>query len=254
MPWMVVHILQPMLLLGGKLVNDLLALPQKRQLALRVVVLAGLVLGGLLTVRYSWMANFINYDTAREFLVYSHGTPDLKYTVRELQDLSRRLYNDETALHVAYSEDASWPFECYLDPAFPKRTFIGAEPTRANTNVPALIIGAKEIEKTEPFLKDRYYRYDRKYLWFPHQDYYMSLSLALPTEEQRQPGVNYLFLDLLDPAKRRAFLDVVLYRKYQQSLADWEPSNPGRFALYLRKDLANQIWDRQAGPLPADQE
>ena len=31
--------------------------------------------------------------------------------------------------------------------------------------------------------------------------------------------------------------DILIYRRYRQSLADWEPSNPGKFALYLRKDL-----------------
>jgi hypothetical protein len=250
MPWMVVHVLQPMLLLGGWFVNELWA--RLRHRAVRAGALAVLSLTVLLTVHYSWLANYVNYDTAREFIVYSHGTPDLKLTLRELQALSRRLHDDETALQFAYSDDASWPLECYVGTAFPKRTFIGTEPTRANTNAPVLVIGNKEIDKTEPFLKDRYYRYDRKYLWFPHQDYYMSLSLAIPPEEEREPGVNYFFLDMLDPDKRRAFLDIVIYRRYEQSLADWEPSNPGKFALYLRKDLAGNIWTYEAGPPPAE--
>jgi hypothetical protein len=29
--------------------------------------------------------------------------------------------------------------------------------------------------------------------------------------------------------------------RYSQSLADWEPSNPGRFAFYVRKDIAAQL-------------
>jgi len=245
-----VHVLQPMLLLGGWAVNELWGRLQRR--ALRFGALAVLSLVVLLTVHYCWLANFVNYDTAREFIVYSHGTPDLKLTLHELQALSRRLYDDETALQFAYSDDASWPFECYLGTAFPRRTFIGTEPTRANTNVPVLIIGSKEIAKTEPLLRDRYYRYDHKYLWFPHQDYYMNLSLAIPPVEEREPGVHYFFLDLLDRDKRRAFLDIVIYRRYAQSLADWEPSNPGKFALYLRKDLISQIWTYQAGPPPAE--
>jgi hypothetical protein len=224
-----------------------------RRRALRVGALALLLVAALFTVHYSWLANFVNYDTAREFIVYSHGTPDLKLTVRELQALSRRLHDDGTALRLAYSDDASWPFTCYLSAAFPQRSFIGTEPTRANTNVPVLIVGRNEIEKAEPFLRDNYYRYDRKHLWFPHQDYYMNLSLAIPSEKEREPGVNYFFLDMLDREKRRAFLDVVLYRRYQQSLADWEPSNPGKFALYMRKDLVSQIWTYQAGPPPPEQ-
>jgi uncharacterized protein (TIGR03663 family) len=313
MPWMMVHIAQPLILLAGRTVDDLfravdwarvwrkggvlllLSLPLLvlslalivrwtvsgqvfreadvtlrwllalaagsgllaltwtlwRRLgartALHVVLTCLVLVAALFTARYSWLANFINYDTAREFLVYSHGTPDLKHTVRELKALSRRLYGDETALRFAYTEDATWPIECYLEPAFPNRVFIGSEPTRANTDELVLLVGAKEIEKVEPLLGDRYYRSDRRYLWFPHQDYYMNLSLALPKEEDRQPGVNYFWLDMQDPGKRRAFLDVVFYRRYAQSLADWEPANPGKFALYLRKDIAAQIWDREVG-------
>jgi hypothetical protein len=246
MPWMVLHIVQPMLLLGGWMVNTLWQRVQSANV--RAAAFALLLVAVLFTVHYSWLANYINYDTAREFIVYSHGTPDLKLTVRELQALSRRLYDDGTALPFAYSDDASWPFECYFETNFPQRSFIGTKPTRANTNAPVLLIGAKEIAAAEPFLGERYYRFDRKYLWFPHQDYYMNLSLALPPEEKREPGVNYFLLDMLDPDKRRAFLDIVFYRRYEQSLADWEPSNPGKFALYLRKDLVNQIWTYQAGP------
>jgi hypothetical protein len=76
----------------------------------------------------------------------------------------------------------------------------------------------------------------------------MNLSLAIPPEKEREAGVNYFFLDMLDPDKRLAFLEIVFYRRYAQSLADWEPSNPGKFALYLRKDLISQIWTYRAGP------
>jgi len=71
----------------------------------------------------------------------------------------------------------------------------------------------------------------------------MNLSFAVPSEENRRPEVNYFFLDMLDPQKRLAFWNVLFYRKYDQSLAEWEPSNPGKFALFVRKDVAAQVWD-----------
>jgi uncharacterized protein (TIGR03663 family) len=318
MPWMVVHVVQPMIVLAGRFVDDLLhgvnwrktwrrggvvlallvpilllalgmvlGLPLfgqafkrtagarqdtyqwflalaiggglfvaahkvrariGKEAARRVVLIAMFALGALFTARYAWMANYINYDTAKEFLVYAHGAPDVKRTVNELEAISRRLYGDEVSIEFAYTSDASWPFECYLTPSFPNRAFIGTEPTRANTDVPVLIVGRDEIDKTEPFLGDRYYRFDRKYLWFPHQDYYMNLSLAIPAEGNRKEGVNYFLLDMQDPEKRRAFWDVLFYRRYEQSLADWEPSNPGKFAFYVRKDVAAQVWDFGLGP------
>ncbi|MBN1934361.1 MAG: TIGR03663 family protein [Anaerolineae bacterium] len=283
--------------------------------AWRVAVLAVLLVLGAFTVRYAVMACYINYDTAQEFLVYAHSTPDVKQTVAELKEISRRLYGDERSIKFAYSSDATWPFEWYFDVNFPNRVFMGQEPTRENTDVPVLVIGRAEIPKVEPYLGKRYYRFDRKLIWWPHQDYYMGLSLALTGQDmgkvilkgdssltvelqgqtvelfvdQRtvyrqtgggpltlqnidvgnrlagrvvkrddgtllirkatvlEPYKHYFFLDMQDPQKRREFLDVVFYRKYTQSLADWEPSHP--YALYVRKDIAAQLWD--FGVVPA---
>jgi len=216
--------------------------------AWRVAFLAIVLLGAALTVRYAVMACYINYDTAQEFLVYAHSTPDVKQTVNEIKEISRRLYGDERTIKFAYSSDATWPFEWYFDVNFPNRVFIGRDPTRENTDVPVLVIGRDEISKVEPYLGKRYYRFDRKLIWWPHQDYYMGLSLAIPAEKNRQPYKNYLFLDLRDPEKRRQLFNVIFYRKYDQALADWQPSHP--YALYIRKDIAAQLWD--FGALPAE--
>jgi hypothetical protein len=189
------------------------------------------------------MANYVNHDTAKEFLVYSHGAPGAKQTVHEIRAISRRLYGDPTAIRVARGEDGTCPFKWYFDRYFFNRVYFGTEPTRQSTDVPVLVVGRPEIAKVEPFLGERYLRFDRKYLWFPHQDYYMNLSLALPSQENRRPDVNYFLLDMLDREKRHAFWDVLFYRRYEQSLADWEPSNPGKFAFYVRKDVAAQLWD-----------
>ena len=67
--------------------------------------------------------------------------------------------------------------------------------------------------------------------------------MAIPREEEREPGENYFLLDMLDPVKRRAFWRVLFYRQYDETDADWEPSSPGKFAFYLRKDIALQLWD-----------
>ena len=217
-----------------------------KQAAWRVVFVALLALTAAFTVRFAWMAAYVNYDTAKEFLVYAHGTSDVKQTVEELQEISRRLYGDESSIKFAYSSDATWPFEWYFETLFPNRVFFGTEPTREATNVPVLVVGRAEIDKTEPFLGDRYYRFDRKLVWWPHQSYYMGLSLAMPPEEERQVGKNYFLLDMMDAEKRRAFWNVLFYRRYDQSLADWEPSHP--FAFYVRKDVAAQLWDYGLAP------
>lgn len=221
-----------------------------RRQAGQVVFLALLVIGALFTLRYAVMASYVNYDTAKEFLVYAHGTPDVKRTVRELQAISERLYGSPEAIRFTYSSDATWPFEWYFDRLFPNRVFIGRDPTRENLDSPVLVIGRDEIAKVEPYLGNRYYRFDRKLVWWPHQDYYMGLSLAMPREEERQAGKNYFLLDMGDPEKRRAFFNVLFYRQYAQTLAEWEPAHP--FAFYVRKDVAAQMWDMGIAPAAVD--
>jgi len=240
------------LLVGGGLTYVAIRLGRRmgKSAAWRVVLVSAVLLLAALTVRYAVMAAYINYDTAKEFLVYAHASPDVKQTVREIQEISRRLYGDETSIRFSYSSDATWPFEWYFDTLFPNRVFFGREPTRESTDVPLLVVGREEIAKVEPFLDNRYYRFDRKLVWWPHQDYYMGLSLAIPREENRKPGKNYFLLDMRDPEKRRAFWNVLFYRKYDQSLADWEPSHP--FALYVRKDIAAQLWDYGVAPGAVD--
>lgn len=240
------------LIVGGGLAYAAVRIGRRlgRAMSGRVVFASVVVLGSLFTIRFAYMASFVNYDTAKEFLVYAHGTTDVKQTVDEIKEISRRLYGDEHAIKFAYSSDATWPFEWYFETEFPNRVFFGKEPTRESTDVPVLVVGRDEIAKTEPFLGDRYYRFDRKLVWWPHQDYYMGLSLAVPPEDKRQPGKNYFLLDMLDPEKRRAFWDVLFYRQYDQSLADWEPSHP--FALYIRKDVAAQLWDYGVTPTSTD--
>jgi uncharacterized protein (TIGR03663 family) len=216
----------------------------------RVVFATALVIGSLFTIRFAWMANYINYDTAKEFLVYAHASPDVKQTVNEIKEISRRLYGDEHSIKFSYSSDATWPFEWYFDTEFPNRVFFGREPSRETTDMPVLVVGREEIAKVEPFLGQRYYRFDRKLVWWPHQDYYMGLSFAMPSEENRQPGKHYLLLDLQDPEFRKEFWDILFYRRYKQSLADWEPSHP--FAFYVRKDVAAQLWDYGVVPTAVD--
>jgi uncharacterized protein (TIGR03663 family) len=240
------------LVIGGALVYLASRLWRKlgRSASWRVVFVSLLALGSLLTIRFAWMAAYINYDTAKEFLVYAHGTTDVKQTVKEIQEISRRLYGDENSIKFAYSSDATWPFEWYFDTLFPNRVFFGREPTREATNVPVLVIGREEMSKTEPFLGTRYHCFDRKLVWWPHQDYYMGLSLAVPPEQDREPGKDYLLLDLQDPEKRRELWNVLFYRKYEQSLADWEPSHA--FSFCVRKDVAAQLWDYGVAPTAVD--
>src|SRR5690606_4731230 len=55
-----------------------------------------------LTFRSAWMAAFINYDTAKEFLVYAHAGPANKQVEQMLEELSRRTSGESGEIKFAY--------------------------------------------------------------------------------------------------------------------------------------------------------
>ena len=109
------------------------------------------------TVRFAWMAAYINYDYATELLVYAHGAADVKPTMDEIADISQRTVGDKM-IEVAYDSDVTWPLEWYMR-EYPNRKFYGETPTRENLDVPVVLAGDKNDAKVQPFLGDRYYRF-----------------------------------------------------------------------------------------------
>jgi uncharacterized protein (TIGR03663 family) len=205
--------------------------------SLKVAFATAFILLSLFTVRFSYIASFINYDTAKELLVYAHGGPDVKRVMNEIAEISRRTVGDDTSIKIAYSSDATWPFEWYLRD-YSNRAFFGTNPTREALDAPVVIVGREEWSKAEPFLKDNYYRFEGHLIWWPIQDYF-TLTPQVILDHLRQPDL------------RQEWWDILFYRKYKQSLANWEPSH--KFAFYVRKDVANQLWDFGVGPTAAAQ-
>ena len=205
--------------------------------SLKVAFATAFILLSLFTVRFSYMASFINYDTAKELLVYAHGGPDVKRVMNEIAEISRRTLGDDTSIKIAYSSDATWPFEWYLRD-YSNRAFFGTNPTREALDAPVVIVGQEEWTKAEPFLKDNYYRFEGHLIWWPIQDYF-TLTPRVILDHLRKPDL------------RQEWWDILFYRKYKQSLADWSPAH--NFAFYVRKDVANQLWDFGVGPTTAAQ-
>jgi uncharacterized protein (TIGR03663 family) len=287
MPWMVVHQALPLIVLAGKFSGDLLGrvdwrtvwqrggvflfalLPaalfglyslagvqetRDRLVALVVVLLllllTGLVmrrlgakrtllvaLGTLLvflsfsTVRFAWMASYINYDYATELLVYAHGGADVKPTMNEIADISQRTVGDKM-IDVAYDQEAAWPLEWYLR-EYPNRQFYGETPTREALKGPVVLASSDIDARVQPFLGDRYHRFKRRQLWWPNQQY-----MDLTWERIR---------DILgSPEKRQILWDILYYRQYPRTPDDWY--HVDILYLYVRKDVAQQLWDYGAVP------
>jgi uncharacterized protein (TIGR03663 family) len=206
-----------------------------RRLGRRYSLLVGVatlaVVLSFFTVRFAWMASFINYDYATELLVYAHGAADVKPTMDEIAQISERTVGDKM-IEVAYDSDVSWPLEWYMR-EYPNRVFYSDTPTREKLDVPVVLAGDKDDAKVQPFLGDRYYRFKRRLVWWPNQQY-----MDLTWERIREI--------LTSPEKREILWKILYYREYPRSPDDWYHVH--NFYLYVRKDVAQQIWDFGAAP------
>ncbi|MBN1659398.1 MAG: TIGR03663 family protein [Anaerolineae bacterium] len=200
--------------------------------SLVVAVVTLLVFLGLFTVRFAWMAAYINYDYATELLVYAHGGADVKPTMDEIAGISARTVGDKM-IEVAYDSDVSWPLEWYMR-EYPNRQFYGETPTRDKVDVPVILAGDKNDAKVQPFLGDRYYRFKRRLVWWPNQEY-MGLTWGRISEI------------LTTPDLRQKLWRILYYREYPRTPDDWYHVH--NFYLYVRKDVAQQLWDFGTGPM-----
>ncbi|MEJ2733086.1 MAG: TIGR03663 family protein [Anaerolineae bacterium] len=191
------------------------------------------VLGTLsfFTLRFAWMAAYINYDYPTELLVYAHGGADVKSTMDEIAELSRRTVGDKQ-IEVAYDREAAWPLEWYLR-EYPNRNYYGDTPTRDLRDVPIVISSPGLDDRVRPLLGDRFYRVRRREIWWPSQQY-----MGLTWER--------IWNILASPEQREILWNILYYRQYPRTPDDWY--HVDEFYLYVRKDVAQQLWDHGVAP------
>jgi uncharacterized protein (TIGR03663 family) len=210
----------------------------------RVLSVAGIGFLSIMTVRTAWMANYLNYDTAKEYIVYAHGAPGTKQVMKQIEDISLRMHGD-LSIRVAFDNDVSWPFWWYLRD-YPNKVYFGDSPSRDSFDVPVAVVGDKNWAKVEPYVGNRFHSFEYSYIWWPMEDY-----KGLTWERMRGA--------LADPDMRAALWDIVVNRDYTRygevtgrdfSLAGWPLRN--RMRLYIRRDVAAQLWDYGVGPAAAE--
>ncbi len=220
----------------------------------------------VLTVRASFRANFLKYDSAEEYLVYAHSYSGVKDVLRQVNDLSEKTVGGKEIV-VAYDDDTSWPMSWYMR-EYPNARFYGAQPDRTLREVPVIIVGDNNFSKMEPIVGDSYYHYDYIRMVWPNQDYFNLVNSRPNTAEPFD--VNYPCNGILsvfkllpaydfsrlcnaigDSRMRMAVFNIWLDRDYKlygeltnsKGVIEntWEPSDKMR--LYVRKDVADKIWN-----------
>ena len=246
--------------------------------ALSAVTLTAFGLLAVLTGRAAFRAAYINYNDATEYLVYAHGASGVKEVMAQVEEISRRTTGDLGAA-IAYDASApdtgiSWPFVWYLRDYTNLRSF--DTPTRSLRDSVVIIVDQKNFDKILPVVGDGYYRSDYIRMWWPNQDYYGLTSKRDPNLifDDDYPctgvlsvlklfrGTDYsrLCRAFTDPEMRAGIIDIWLNRDYSQyalatgssglTLVNWDPSD--RMRLYIRKDIAAQIWDYGVAPEPQE--
>jgi uncharacterized protein (TIGR03663 family) len=194
--------------------------------SLRVVSLTLLGLLACTTTATAYRFAFINYDFATEPMVYAHATPDIKLALAQIEEISRKTVGDYS-IKVAYDDDSTWPLEWYFRD-YPKKAYFGASPSREAVDAPVVVVGDKNISKVRPYLGERYHEFNYRLIWWPRETY-KGLSVQRLQEIFR------------DGKQRGQIWDVIIHRRYATPTSQWDPVH--RFSLFVRKDVAAQVWD-----------
>ncbi len=198
-----------------------------------VIVLVGLI--GL-TARAAYRANYINYDTAKEYLVYAHAARGPKDILAQVEEISERIAGGKN-LKIAYDNHSLYPYWWYFRD-FPNLDYFGEQPSKTLKDDPIVLVGNPNYDKVDPILNKGFYKFEYLRLWWPNQDYY-------ELTPQR------VWNAFTDPKIRAGIFDIWLNRDYKlyaeatgsttMTLETWEPAE--RIRLYINKNIASQIWD-----------
>ena len=227
-----------------------------RPIRRRAWLLATLSLLALLTIRFTYMANWPNADSATEFMVYAHAAPAVKESVlSRIEDLSMRLHGDMT-MQVAWSDDGTWPMQWYLR-NFPNRFFAGKNPSASIRDYPVVVAGQRDWANYEPFLNDdEYIKEDYVFLWWPMEEYRKIGWNALfgLAAERDDEGNAATGRGIFSPRVRQALWDIFFHREYETygevfggsyAPSEWPLRAPLR--LYIRRDVVAHLWDYGVG-------
>ena len=231
----------------------------------------------VLTSRAAFRASYINYDQATEFLVYAHGATGIKEIMQQAEEISKRT-TDGMGVAIAYDASApntgvSWPFVWYLRDFTNQRSF--DQPTRSLRDSVVIIVDEKNFDKIEPAIGPGYYRVDYIRMWWPMQDYFglvfdRDASQPFPEDYACKGALSFLKLrkskdytsfceGFTNPQIRAGLIQIWLNRDYtlyaqakgrsNPTLATWDPA--AKMRLYIRQDVASQIWNYGISPAPA---
>ncbi|MBN1565659.1 MAG: hypothetical protein JXA10_17570, partial [Anaerolineae bacterium] len=256
-----------------------------------MALLSGAAILALITARTAYMASYINYDYATEYLVYAHAGPRVKTVMEEIDHIAT-ITNEDTAMRVVFDDESSWPytwyFRDYTNYGYLRGEAGNVDPTSLD-GARVVVVGNKKAGDVRRLLGDRYYEFQYIRLWWPMQEYfnlnYDRVSNVFGTDLDSQyyrDGLFDIWWDRDYSTYAQAMcIDTNLYRCDQE--AQWgqtpeeqdqfrkscelavvsECQGDTRFAVdqwpvsdrmyfFVDKQLAAQVWDAGIGSSTVD--
>ncbi len=186
---------------------------------------AGLALG-MLTVHVAWNLTYVRYDSAREYLVYAHGTPDVKSVLADINTV-RRTLPESYVPTVMYEHNLSWPMAWYFRDDGAARLYDGNAPTADLREAPVVLAGAAVASNVEPLVQRGYVTRRFRLIWWPEESYKEFSAASLQGVFNRDV--------------RRQWIDRFLWRQHP-GLNEENWPHVSYFDMHVKWDLAPLIW------------
>lgn len=165
MPWLVLHLSLPGILLVSRFLGQKFAEPnglRRHRIALSLFLLIGVY-----ALHTGMPLAYAHGDTPKDMLVYVQTTPDVPYVVAQIEQISRKLTTETELVGLIDNED-SWPFAWYLR----DYTRVGYISKIGDPGEAAfVIVTASEVENARENLSNYVpFRYKLRW-WFPEALY-----------------------------------------------------------------------------------
>ncbi len=212
----------------------------------RMFGVAAFMVLALLTFRTAYMASYINYDDANEYLVYAHGAPGIKLMMQQIEDVSERT-TDGMNIKFAWGGN-SWPVTWYFR-HLTNATYYANNPTPSSFQDAVMVYASDDINtRVEPLLEDNYYKFEYIRMWWPDQEYFYLNGQRVLNALDFSPSntqAAQLRLGMFEIWWKRDYSVYGQAINKDYSLQNWPVSE--HFYLYVRKDVAAQVWNLGTG-------
>ncbi len=167
-PWLIVHLLLPLILLAALFGADLLGGAITRRVWVRAgsaVVIAFLF---VLTLWTGLRLNYIHDDHLTEVMVYAQGSSDLTNLMKEIDSLAQKT-GEGKAMKITVDSALTWPLAWYLrdytNVGYPGLTTMSAPPDGS-----VLLLSASNENAAKPYVSKYQDKHNfKQILWFPER-------------------------------------------------------------------------------------